>query len=88
MSKKDALIQPDRGQSATSIHLVTKDRFEDWLKPLSAGQRAAIKAQKFEGKPAQVAIVPDGDEWFAAGGVADLEKMTSWCLAKLADPTL
>jgi len=85
MSKKDALIQPDRGQSATSIHLVTKDRFEDWLKPLSAGQRAAIKAQKFEGKPAQVAIVPDGDEWFAAGGVADLEKMTSWCLAKLAE---
>ncbi|MDA0818793.1 MAG: leucyl aminopeptidase family protein [Proteobacteria bacterium] len=85
MSKKDALIQPDRGQSATSIHLVSKNRFEDWLKPLSAGQRAAIKAQRFEGKPAQVAIVPDGDEWFAAGGVADPQKMTSWCLAKLAE---
>ena len=85
MSKKDALIQPDRGQSATSIHLVTKDRFEDWLKPLSAGQRAAIKAQKFEGKPAQVAIVPDGDEWFAAGGIAKAEELTSWCLAKLAE---
>ncbi len=85
MSKKDALIQPDRGQTATTIHLVTKDSFEAWLKPLSAGQRAAIKAQKFEGKPAQVAIVPDGDEWFAAGGVADAEKLTSWCLAKLAE---
>ncbi|MBO6608820.1 leucyl aminopeptidase family protein [Altererythrobacter sp.] len=85
MSKKDALIQPDRGQNATTIHLVTKDGFEDWLKPLSAGQRAAVKAQKFVGKPAQVAIVPDGDEWFAAGGVSDLDKLTSWCLAKLAE---
>jgi leucyl aminopeptidase len=85
MSKKDALIQPDRGQSATPIHLVTKDSFEAWLKPLSAGQRASIKAQKFEAKPAQVAIVPDGDGWFAAGGVTDPEKLTSWCLAKLAE---
>ena len=85
MSKKDALIQPDRGQTATTIHLVTKDGFETWLKPLSAGQRAALKAQKFEGKPAQVAIVPDGDGWFAAGGGADPEKLTSWCLAKLAE---
>ena len=53
MSKKDALIQPDRGQNAITIHLVTKDGFEDWLKPLTAGQRAAIRAQKFAGKPAQ-----------------------------------
>ncbi|QIG54878.1 leucyl aminopeptidase family protein [Altererythrobacter sp. BO-6] len=85
MSKKDALIQPDRGQDATPIHLVTKDNFEAWLKPLSAGQRASLKAQKFEGKPAQVGIVPDGDGWFAAGGVADPAKLTSWCLAKLAE---
>ena len=85
MSKKDALIQPDRGQDATPIHLVTKDNFEAWLKPLSAGQRASLKAQKFEGKPAQVGIVPDGDGWFAAGGVADPATLTSWCLAKLAE---
>nr|WP_298895432.1 leucyl aminopeptidase family protein [uncultured Altererythrobacter sp.] len=85
MSKKDALIQPDRGQNAITIYLVTKDGFEDWLKPLSAGQRAAIIAQKFEGKPAQVAIVPDGDEWFAAGGIAKTDELTSWCLAKLAE---
>ena len=85
MSKKDALIQPDRGQDAIAIHLVTKDKFEAWLKPLSIGQRAALKAQKFEAKPFQVGIVPDGDGWFAAGGVGDPAKLTSWCLAKLAE---
>ncbi|MEE1877355.1 leucyl aminopeptidase family protein [Altererythrobacter litoralis] len=85
MSKKDALIQPDRGQDAITIHLVTKDNLEAWLKPLSIGQRAALKAQKFEAKPFQVGIVPDGDGWFAAGGVADPAKLTSWCLAKLAE---
>ncbi|MGQ7828479.1 leucyl aminopeptidase family protein [Altererythrobacter sp. Z27] len=85
MSKKDALIQPDRGQDAIAIHLVTKDGLEAWLKPLSIGQRAALKAQKFEAKPFQVGIVPDGDGWFAAGGVADPAKLTSWCLAKLAE---
>ncbi|TNE58467.1 MAG: leucyl aminopeptidase family protein [Sphingomonadales bacterium] len=85
MSKKDALIQADRGQDATPIHLVSKDNFEAWLKPHSAGQRAALKAQKFEGKPAQVGIVPDSDGWFAVGGVANPEKLTSWCLAKLAE---
>ncbi len=85
MSTKDALIQPDRGQAAIAIHLVTKDSLEGWLKPLSAGQRAALKAQKFEGAPAQVGIVPDGDHWFAVGGVADRAKLSSWCLAKLAE---
>lgn len=85
MSNKEALIQPDRGQSATTIHLVTKESFEDWLKPLSSGQRASAKAQKFTGKAGQAAIVPDGDEWFAAGGVANPDKLTSWCLAKLAE---
>ncbi|MFZ9395164.1 MAG: leucyl aminopeptidase family protein [Erythrobacter sp.] len=85
MTTKDALIQPDRGQAAIPIHLVTKDSLEGWLKPLSAGQRAALKAQKFEGTAAQVAIVPDGDHWFAVGGVADPAKLASWCLAKLAE---
>ena len=45
----------------------------------------ALKAQKFAGKPAQVGIVPDGDGWFAVGGVTDPAKLSSWCLAKLAE---
>lgn len=79
------LIQPDRGQEATRIHLVNKDGFEDFAKTLSEGQRASLAAQKFDGSAYQVGIVPDGDGFFAVGGVADTEELSSWCLAKLAE---
>ncbi len=85
MSKQIDLIQPDRGQDAIAIHLVNKDGFAKWAKTLSAGQRAALAAQKFDGGGYQVGIVPDGDQWFAVGGVADPEQLTSWCMAKLAE---
>lgn len=85
MSKQGKLVQADRGQDATPIHLVNKDSFGDWSKKLSAGQRAALKAQKFDGSGFQVGIVPDGDAWFAVGGVAKPEKLSSWCLAKLGE---
>ncbi len=85
MSEKTDLIQPDRGQDAIDIHLVAKDGFEAWAKKLSAGQRAALKAQKFDGGGYQVGIVPDGDDWFAVGGVADPDDLSSWCMAKLAE---
>ena len=85
MAVKADLIQADRGQDAIPIHLVNKDTFPDWVKNLSAGQRAALDAQKFEGGGYQVGIVPDGDGWFAVGGVANPEKLSSWCMAKLAE---
>ncbi|WFL78014.1 leucyl aminopeptidase family protein [Altererythrobacter arenosus] len=85
MTDKTDLIQPDRGQDAIAIHLVNKDNFEGWAKKLSAGQRAALAAQKFDGSGYQVAIVPDGDGWFAVGGVANPDELSSWCMAKLAE---
>nr|WP_137676303.1 leucyl aminopeptidase family protein [Parerythrobacter lutipelagi] len=85
MTDYSKLIQPDRAQDAVSIHLVNSDGFDSWAKSLSAGQRAALKAQKFDGGGYQVGIVPDGDNWFAVGGVADPESLSSWCLAKLAE---
>ncbi|MEH6724388.1 MAG: leucyl aminopeptidase family protein [Qipengyuania sp.] len=85
MADKQPLIQPDRGQDAISIHLVNRDRLGDWLKQLSTSQRAALEAQKFDGGGYQTAIVPDGDSWFAVGGVADPENLSSWCMAKLAE---
>lgn len=85
MADKADLIQPDRGQKAILIHLVNKDGFPDWVKTLSGGQRAALNAQKFDGSGYQVGIVPDGDSWFAVGGVADPDKLSSWCMAKLAE---
>ena len=79
------LIQADRGQDAVPIHLTTKAKLEDLLKSLSAGQRASLSAQRFEGAANQVGIVPDGDGFFAVGGVSDLEALTSYCLAALAE---
>ena len=85
MADKQPLIQPDRGQDAISIHLVNRDGLGDWLKQLSTSQRAALEAQKFDGGGYQTAIVPDGESWFAVGGVADPESLSSWCMAKLAE---
>ncbi len=85
MSDKNALLQPDRGQKATAIHLVSKDSFAAWSKRLSAPQRAALAAQKFEGAGYGMAIVPDGDHWFAVSGVANPDSLSSWCMAKLAE---
>lgn len=85
MSQKHDLIQPDRGQEAIDIHLLNKDSFPGWVKSLSTGQRAALEAQKFSGGGYETAIVPDGDKWFAVGGVADPESLSSWCMAKLAE---
>lgn len=85
MSIANDLIQPDRGQSAIAIHLVNQDSFENFAKGLSAGQRAALAGQKFTGGGYEVGIVPDGDGWFAVGGVADPAELSSWCLAKLAE---
>ena len=85
MNASPPLIQPDRGQEAIAIHLLDKAGFANWGKRLSAGQRAALTGQRFEGAVNQVGIVPDGDGWFAVGGVADPAQFTSWCLAKLAE---
>ena len=85
MSTKNDLIQPDRDQDAIAIHLTDKAGFSDWSKSLSSGQRTSLAAQKFEGGAAQVGIVPDGDNWFAVGGVSDPDDLSSWCLAKLAE---
>ena len=85
MSEPKALIQPDRGQDAIAIHLVNKEGFETFAKGLTAPQRAALAAQKFEGGGYQFAIIPEGDSWFVVSGVANPESLSSWCLAKLAE---
>ncbi|MEL0210930.1 MAG: leucyl aminopeptidase family protein, partial [Novosphingobium sp.] len=57
----------------------------DIHKGLYAGQRSDLAAQQFEGGGYEPAIVPDGDGWFVVAGVANVEDLSSWCLAKLAD---
>ncbi|WP_121118427.1 leucyl aminopeptidase family protein [Croceibacterium ferulae] len=85
MGTKDELIQPDRGGAATTIRLVTTDSFDRTATTLSGPQRSLLAAQRFTGKPGQTAIVPDGESWLALGGVKDAARLTSWCLARLAE---
>jgi leucyl aminopeptidase len=85
MTDKHALIQPDRGQPATPIHLVDKKGLDDFVKTLSGPQRTALAAQKFEGDGFSHAILPDGDSWSVVAGVADAAKLSSWCMAKLGE---
>jgi leucyl aminopeptidase len=85
MSEANALIRPDRGEAAVAIHLVNKDGLEAFTKGLTAGQRAQLSAQKFEGGGYQFAIIPEGEGWFVVTGVANPESLSSWCLAKLAE---
>jgi leucyl aminopeptidase len=80
------LLQPDQGQHAASLHVVDKAGLEAWLKAQPARVRAAARAQTFEGKPNQLAILPgDRDHWSAAIGVPTAETLGPWDLAKAAE---
>lgn len=85
MTDKHPLIQPDRGQKAIPIHLVDKKSLDAFVKGLSAVQRAALSAQKFEAEGYSYAVLPDGEEWMVVSGVANTESLSSWCMAKLAE---
>lgn len=77
------LLQPDRGQPARTITLLTAEGFADWLARQSAATRALATAQRFVAKPDTHLIVPhDGDVAVMAG----VAKATGpWALAKLAE---
>jgi leucyl aminopeptidase len=86
MTDYRALLQPDRGEPATALHLVDKKGFEDWLKAQGARSRATVSAQGFKAEADRVAILPgDNGEWSAAVGVKDSGALGPWCLAKAAE---
>src|SRR3546814_12565251 len=58
MTDYSALLKPDQGQAAHSLHLIDSKRFEDWLKTQPERCRAALSAQKFIGKGLDFAILP------------------------------
>jgi leucyl aminopeptidase len=86
MTDLSALLQPDKGQPATALHLVDKKGFDAWLKAQPARLRGAVKAQGFRAEPHQIAFLPgERDEWAAALGVGDAAAPGPWCLAKAAE---
>jgi leucyl aminopeptidase len=86
MTDLSALLQPDKGQSATLLYLVDTKGFEAWLKAQPARIRQAATAQGFRGEAHQIAILPgERDQWSAALGVATFDALGPWCLAKAAE---
>lgn len=81
MSRFAHLIQPDQGQEARELTLVSKLHLEDWLKSLPERARTAALADRFSGAPGDYVILP-GDkpgDWSAAFGTG--EKPDLWDLA-------
>jgi leucyl aminopeptidase len=87
MTDLSPLLQPDKGQPATALHLVDRKGFEAWLKAQPERVRQAVAAQGFKGEGYQLAILPGAraEDWSAALGVADVEALSPWCLAKGAE---
>jgi len=80
------LIAADRGQQARTVHLVDKNSFEDWVKRRPAEDRALLQANRFDGKTGYAnAILPRGPEFEVVTTVANVNSLSPWCLAKLAE---
>ncbi|HMG46106.1 MAG TPA: leucyl aminopeptidase family protein [Allosphingosinicella sp.] len=81
-----ALLKADQGQPAIPLQLVDKKGFDAWLKAQPARTRQAAEAQGFKGEGFQLAILPgERDEWSAALGVANVDELSPWCLARAAE---
>lgn len=80
------LIQPDKGQDARAIHVVDKKGYDEWLKARSARERAHLAAVGFKPDAFIHAILPgdDPDGWTVVIAVANVDSLSAWCLAKLA----
>jgi leucyl aminopeptidase len=86
MTDLKALLKADSRQPATVLQLVDKTSYEAWLKGQPQPARLAAEAQGFKGDGFQLAILPgERDSWSAALGVANVDELSPWCLAKAAE---
>lgn len=87
MTDPNTLVQPDRGQAARTIHLIDAKGYDAWLAAQPPRHRAAVAAQKLSGSAMSSAILPGDapEDWAVVSVVANVEKLTPWCLAKLAE---
>jgi leucyl aminopeptidase len=86
MTDFSALLVPDRGQKARPIHLVDKRSFDAWLKKRPAEDRALLEAMRFDGKkPHEYALLPRGNDFEVVSAVKSADKLSPWCLARLAE---
>ncbi|KQN26427.1 aminopeptidase [Sphingomonas sp. Leaf33] len=67
MTDFSALLEPDRGQPATTLHVVHPDHWTDWLGNQPPRVRTAIAAAGLTGKPGNAAALPGeaAEDWSA-----------------------
>jgi leucyl aminopeptidase len=81
------LLKADNNQPAHMIQIIDAEGFQTWLAAQPDRARAIVTAQKFTGKGYEHAIIPGegAADWSVVAGVANAGKLSSWCLAKLAE---
>jgi leucyl aminopeptidase len=81
------MLEADRGQPARSIYITDKSHFDAWLSGQPPRARAAAVAQQLKPTGYSSAILPgdDADDWFVVTVVANVDDLSPWCLAKLAE---
>lgn len=84
MNRFSHLIQPDQGQDARDIHLITKEHLAAWVGTLPERARVALQASRFTASPGEIAILPGDkpDDWTVAFGIG--KRRTAWDLASAA----
>ncbi len=80
-------VRPDGGQPARAIHIIDKAGYDAWAAAQPERARAGLAAQRFKPVGYAHAILPgDGaDDWAVVTCVANVNALSSWCLAKLAE---
>ena len=81
------LVLPDNGQVATTITIIDKAGFAEWLSRQSAAVRSSVAAQKFDADANDFAILAaeSADAFAVVVGAHDAAKLGQWSLAKLSD---
>lgn len=80
------LLQPDRGQSARTIHVIVGQGLADWRSAQPPRVRAALDAARIDGKPGASLILPgeDAEDWSVLLCVSKVP-LGTWDLANLAE---
>ncbi len=88
MTNFKALLKPDRGEPARTIHVVDKDNFTVWSKKQSSARQSMLEAIRFDAKSAfQFAILPGRkeSEFEVVTCVDRSDALAPWCLARLGE---
>ena len=83
-----ALLQPDRGQAAKTIHVVDSESFDAWAKAQSESRREMLKAISFDAKSVfQFALLQgkSAGDFEVVTCVSKTSGLGPWCLAKLGE---